>query len=151
MGARFGHLGFTVSDLDRSVDWYTRLLGAEPLVRKRSDAAYLGEMVGYPGCELEYAYFPLPENAGRLELIQYFAPAPGLVDMETFNVGNGHLCLRVDDIQAEFERLREHATLRCPAPVAIVVGPNAGGFGCYLRDPDGITIELQQAPPGGGA
>jgi hypothetical protein len=32
----------------------------------------------------------------------------------------------------------------CSPPVAITAGANRGGFTCYLRDPDGITLELFQ-------
>lgn len=142
------HTGFTVADLDRSVAWYTRLLGVEPLVRKRSDDAYMGAMIGYPGCVVEYAYFPLP-GGGRLELIEYVEPPSARVDVETSNLGNGHLCLLVDDLHAEFARISAFAAFRSDAPVPITAGLNRGGFGAYLRDPDGITIQVLQHPPGG--
>jgi len=32
-------------------------------------------------------------------------------------------------------------------PVAITAGANNGGFACYFRDPDGITLELLQPSP----
>jgi catechol 2,3-dioxygenase-like lactoylglutathione lyase family enzyme len=139
------HTGFTVADLDRSIDWYRQLLGAEPLVRKRSSDGYMGAMIGYADCEIEYAYFPLP-GGGKLELIEYVEPQSERVDTETKNLGNGHLCLLVDDIHGEFERLSEIASFRSAAPVAITAGPNQGGWGAYLRDPDGITIQLMQLP-----
>jgi catechol 2,3-dioxygenase-like lactoylglutathione lyase family enzyme len=69
--------------------------------------------------------------------------------METYNAGNGHMALVVGDIHAEFDRLRDHASFRDPSPIAIPWGPYAGGWACYLRDPDGISIELMQLPPHG--
>jgi hypothetical protein len=66
--------------------------------------------------------------------------------METYNIGNGHICMIVDDIHAEYDRLRDVAELRSEAPVRIPAGPNEGGCGGYLRDPDGITIQLLQLP-----
>ena len=69
--------------------------------------------------------------------------------METFNVGNGHLCLVTEDIHLDFERLRGIAEFRDPEPTQIPWGPYQGGWACYLRDPDGISIEILQAPPGG--
>lgn len=138
------HVGFTVSDLDRAVAWYEQLLGAAPLhVERRYGHAYTGEMIGYPGAELSWAYFALP-GGGHLELIEYARPAPLPGAPETRAIGNGHLCLLVEDIHAEYERLAPVASFRAPAPVRITAGANEGGWAVYLRDPDGITIELIQ-------
>jgi catechol 2,3-dioxygenase-like lactoylglutathione lyase family enzyme len=82
-----------------------------------------------------------------LELIQYERQASGEVEMETSNLGNGHLCLLVDDLHAEFERLAPVAPFRSAAPVEITAGVNRGGWGAYLRDPDGITVQMMQVPP----
>jgi catechol 2,3-dioxygenase-like lactoylglutathione lyase family enzyme len=143
---RFDHVGFTVSDLERSVAWYTELLGTGPVLRRRSADPYMGEMIGYPGCEMEYVYFPLPASEELLELIEYVTPGSRRVDPETSNVGNGHFCLVVEDIHAEFERIGAFAEFRSPAPVEITAGANRGGWGAYLRDPDGITVQLLQKP-----
>jgi catechol 2,3-dioxygenase-like lactoylglutathione lyase family enzyme len=142
------HVGFTVSDLDRSSEWYALLLGDQPFLRKVWEVGYVGEIVGYPECSLECALFNLP-NGVVLELLQYVAPAPGTVDMETYNIGNGHLCLVTEDMDADYERLRGHAEFRSARPVEVPWGPYKGGRVCYLRDPDGISVELVQHPQGG--
>ncbi len=144
------HVGFTVSDLDRSLEWYCRFLDVEPVaVQRKWDPPYMGETIGYAGCEIEWAYLNLP-GGGSLELVKYVQPPTGHADMETYNVGNGHLCIVVDDIHAEYKRLADWASFQSPAPVEIPAGPNAGGFGAYLRDPDGITIQLLQPAPAAG-
>lgn len=145
---KLDHVGFAVSDLDRSVAWYTRFLGLEPMLRKTWDVEYLGRIVGYPGCTIECAIWRLP-NDTLLELIQYLDPPAGRVDMETFNAGNAHLCLITEDLDRDFERLRGHAEFRSAEPVDIPWGPYEGGRVCYLRDPDGISVELMEEPAGG--
>jgi catechol 2,3-dioxygenase-like lactoylglutathione lyase family enzyme len=142
------HVGFAVGDLDRSVEWYTFFLGEPPLLRKTWDVEYVGRVVGYPGVKMEGAFWRLPGGT-VLELLEYLDPRPGRVDMETYNAGNAHLCLVVDDLAADFERLRGQVEFRDPEPVDIPWGPYRGGRACYLRDPDGISIELIQLPPGG--
>jgi catechol 2,3-dioxygenase-like lactoylglutathione lyase family enzyme len=97
---------------------------------------------------MDCAFWRLPGGA-ILELIQYLEPPVGIVDMESYNAGNGHLCLVTEDLAADFERLRGRVEFRDPDPVRIPWGPYEGGWACYLRDPDGISIELMQQPPGG--
>jgi catechol 2,3-dioxygenase-like lactoylglutathione lyase family enzyme len=142
------HVGFTVSDLDRSIEWYTFFFDEPPLLRKVWDVEYVGRIVGYPSVKLDAAFWRLPGGT-VLELLQYLEPRQGRVDMESYNTGNAHLCLVVDDLDADFERLRGRAEFRDPEPVEIPWGPYKGGKACYLRDEDGISIELMQLPVGG--
>jgi catechol 2,3-dioxygenase-like lactoylglutathione lyase family enzyme len=142
------HVGFTVSDLDRSIAFYELLLERPPVARKRWDVPYIGRIAGYPGLKLEAAFFELPGGL-TLELIEYEHPVPGRVDMETYNAGNAHLSLVSDDLHADFERLRDVARFRSPDPVTVEWGPHRGALAARLRDPDGITVELIQLAPDG--
>lgn len=144
------HVGYAVADLDRSIAFYETLLGVPLLLRKTWDVPYVGEIVGYPDLILEGAFFQLP-NGIVLELLEYKTPRPGAVDMESYNAGNAHLCLVTEDMAVDFARLRAagYDTFRSEAPVDIPWGPYRGGRACYVRDPDGISIELLEEPPGG--
>ena len=148
--ARVDPVGFSVSDLDRSIEWYTFLLDERPFARKLLDAEYahVSVVLGYRDAVLDAALWQLPGGL-NLELLQYKQPQAARVDMETYNTGNAHLCLIVDDLGAEFERLRGHAEFRHPEPVDVSLGHFAGGRSCFVRDPDGISLELVQYPPGG--
>jgi catechol 2,3-dioxygenase-like lactoylglutathione lyase family enzyme len=137
------HVGFTVGDLDRSIRFYSDLLGHEPFFETIEERPYLGDVVGYPACRLRIAFFRLPNTSVFLELLEYLQPKGSRVSMETLNTGIAHLCLVVDDLDAEFTRLREiGAVFRSAAPVERA----DGGRAAYLRDPDGISIELQEPP-----
>ena len=87
-----------------------------------------------------------------VELFEYFAPEgahPGRI--EPRDVGTAHLCFVVDDLPAVYERLRAAGvdTFVSP-PVVVDTGINTGGYGLYLRDPDGIVVEIFQPPVTGG-
>jgi catechol 2,3-dioxygenase-like lactoylglutathione lyase family enzyme len=144
------HVGFAVLDLDRSITFYETLLGVPLKFRRTWEVPYVGDIVGYPGVVMEGGFFDLP-NGVTLELLEYKGPGPGLVDMESYNAGNAHLCLLTSDMAADFQRMRAagYDTFRSAEPVVIPWGPYRGGRACYLRDPDGISIELMEEPPGG--
>ena len=146
------HIGFTVTDLDRSVAFYEMLLGQPPLTRGLANQQSVEEIVGFAPIELDVAYFAIPGTEVMLELLEYRTPAGAAGSMETFTVGNAHLCLVVEDIEAEYERLgKEGVAFTHPTPSDITSGMYAGGRGCYFRDPDGITVELLQRPAAGDA
>ena len=143
------HVGFTVPNLDRSVAFYTALFETEPFVRRIFDSPYTGEQIGYPGARLDVALFNIPESTVLLELIEYLEPVGVMVDIESKNPGTAHLCLSSTDLEADFERFVSlGATPRSTGPVMITSGPNQGKRVGYFRDPDGITVELLEIPPG---
>ncbi len=145
------HVGFTVSNLKQSIRFYRMLLQVEPLMKRLYREQYIGKLVGYKEIELDAAFFNLDESGLILELIEYRSPPGARVDMETYNAGNAHLCLIVDDLDEVYKRLQAQGVeFRSSEPVVIPIGPYEGGRACYLRDPDGITIELMQLPPSGG-
>jgi catechol 2,3-dioxygenase-like lactoylglutathione lyase family enzyme len=141
------HTGYTVSDLDRSVAFYRDLLGCEVLATQEKQGGYLGAIVGYPDAHVRMAHLRVPGAAHVLELFQYLAPHGGTIEAEPKNVGVSHLCFLADDLPALYERLRDAGVEFVSPPVAVDTGINTGGYGLYLRDPDGILVELFQPPP----
>ncbi len=143
------HFSFTVSSIERSVHWYTAILGLELVHRQRQDNEYTRTLVGFSDAVLEVAQFRIPGVASphsthMLELVEYLKPAGEVIDLPTKTVGVAHLALMVDDIEPRYQRmLKEGVRFRNP-PVLITEGANAGGYACYLHDPDGITLELLQ-------
>jgi len=137
------HVGFTVADVDAEATFYGSLFGCEPEVRAIYDRPYTATQVGYEGARLDIAIFRIPGSDIRLELIQYLRPLGRPVDIETRNAGTAHLCLTSDDIEGVMARaLALGATARSDGPVTITAGPNIGRRVCYLRDPEGLTIEV---------
>src|SRR5579862_5361671 len=92
------HVSFTVSDIERSVDFYSALLGAGPLAVGTDSAEVAARVIGYPEVTVRFAYFSLPGIEAVLELFQDVEPQTASHALETRFVGNGHLGLVVDDL-----------------------------------------------------
>jgi catechol 2,3-dioxygenase-like lactoylglutathione lyase family enzyme len=61
------HFSFTVSDLERSVEWYTRVLGLALVHRQRQDNAYTRTLVGMPDAVL-VRHLDARPGAGRVQV-----------------------------------------------------------------------------------
>ena len=82
-----------------------------------------------------------------LELIQYLAPSDrGEVQPRPCDVGFAHIAFDVEDIDAIVTLSSDHNVFPIGQITTVDQGPNKGGKAVYLRDPDGITVELIQQP-----
>lgn len=142
------HTGFTVADIERSIVFYRDLLGMTLVMQQEGRRPYLATITGFAEVYIKTAYLAVTPAANHvLELLEYTShPAPP-TPRETNRPGNAHLCFRVTDIQAAHRRLTAHGVTFISPPAEITSGVNAGASGCYLRDPDGFTIELFQPSP----
>lgn len=138
------HTGFTVSNLDRSIAFFENCLGFVVTSRARRDPKMIEIIVGVPGADIEVAYL---SGAGHtVELIQYLAPA-GIkpVKQRPCDHGFGHIALDVSGIAALLAKASEYGFKPLGPPVVSRLGgPNAGRTVCYMRDEDGVTVELIQ-------
>jgi catechol 2,3-dioxygenase-like lactoylglutathione lyase family enzyme len=131
------HTGLTVSNLERSIDFYG-LLGYEVAVRIEEKGEEVERGTGVPGAELSVAM--LERRGGRLELIQYVAPESASSPPPNNGIGAAHVCIEVEDIDAAVAELGAKGVEFLSEPVY----HESGIRWAYCRDPDGITAELLQ-------
>jgi catechol 2,3-dioxygenase-like lactoylglutathione lyase family enzyme len=145
---RIGHVGVSVSNMEEAIAFYKVVLQAEPTeIWDGVDKPYLDHEVGYDDVHLRVATFAMP--VGYFELLEYVNPKPGRIDPESYNAGHVHICLDVDDIQAEYERLRDAdigIEFRGDGPSVVPDDdPDYAGYKClYFRTPDGTSIEIAE-------
>jgi catechol 2,3-dioxygenase-like lactoylglutathione lyase family enzyme len=130
------HTCFTVSDLDRSIDFYTNVIGMKVFRRVESAGEAFRNMTGLPEAQIRMAYL---EMDGRyLELIQYTASAGGHAAYGHNDVRAAHLAFFADNVARTAEELRARG-VRLASPPQIA---KSGRGAVYFYDPDGNVLEL---------
>jgi catechol 2,3-dioxygenase-like lactoylglutathione lyase family enzyme len=147
-GAR--HAGITVSDLDRSLDFYCGKLGLELRLRRLYEEREIAEIVDVTeATAFDIAFLRIPDSDVEIELIEYQGCERRAWDGRPCDYGTGHFAMAVDDIDALYADLSARGVVfRSAGAVEQVSGPRRGGKSVYLHDPDGYIIEFSQRPPG---
>lgn len=103
-------------------------------------------VLGIPGISLRTSGVKTPGN-NNIELIEYLAPKGERIDLKTCNPGVAHISFVVDDIQKMYDDFTAKGVSFVNPPWW--GGQSIAGMGwgvCFLKGPDGIPIELMQAP-----
>jgi lactoylglutathione lyase len=122
---RLLHTMLRVGDMQRSVDFYTNVMGMKLLrTTDRPEQKYSLAFVGY-GPESEQAVLELTYNYG--------------IDKYDLGGGYGHIAVEVPDAAAACEKIRSSG-----GKVTREAGPVKGGTTviAFVEDPDGYKIEL---------
>ena len=144
------HTGITVSNLERSLDFWQNVLGFEFSHRAHQKGERPEQITGVKGAELELAVVKSP-GGHKIELLEYFAPADRKqhVELRPCDVGQVHVALTVDNLDAILEKIAASGWKAAGKPQTLTSGPNVGKRVVYVRDPDGTTIEFMEVPQGG--
>ena len=141
----FNHTSFTVADIDKSVAFWTNMLGFEAASVSPREGDWQQAVTGIAGASLMIAH--LYGHGHHVELVQYVdgamigeAPPPSLNSA-------AHVCLEVDDIRATWAELMAAGATAQGKIAYVTVGPVGGCWAGYLRDPNGIIIELLEVKP----
>lgn len=125
--------------------FYEENLGFERVERWSLSHPYVQRVVGYhPDVTLEIALLRIPESELFLEILEYRGVDGQAVDPATANPGTAHFCLFVDDLEALYEELTLKGVEFVSEVETPTWGPNEGGRLVYMKDPDGIRVELVQ-------
>jgi catechol 2,3-dioxygenase-like lactoylglutathione lyase family enzyme len=147
------HTGITVSNLERSLDFWQSVLGFAFSHRAHQTSEMASEITGVPGAEIKLAVVKAP-GGHKIELLEYLAPADRKkhVDPSTSlrtslrpcDVGSVHVALTVDNLDAVLQKIAASGWKAAGKPQTLKSGPNAGKRVVYVRDPDGTTIEFME-------
>ncbi len=132
---RILHTMLRVGDLDRSIEFYTKVLGMKPLSRK-----------DYPEGKFTLAFVGYDERVdgkqvgdGEIELTYNWG-----VDQYELGTAYGHIALQVDDAYEACNRVKERG-----GKITREAGPMKHGTTviAFVQDPDGYKIEFIERKP----
>jgi len=146
-------IGITVSDLDKSVDFYTSVLSFEKVSEYEADGDAFEHLTGVFGLRLRTARLRL--GSEFIELTEYLAPKglpvpPGSRSNDRWFQ---HIAIITGDMERAYQHLRRHKVQHASSgPQRLPAwNKNAGGIDAfYFKDPDGHALEVLAFPPDKG-
>lgn len=134
------HVGISVANLDRSLEFYRDLLGMEVLIQAQFGGERYEAIMGLKGASGRGAMLALKGTDLQVELFEFKhpAPKPGEPQRPVSDHGISHFCMTVSGIEGEYARLKAAGVpFHCP-PLQF----SATSKATYGRDPDGNVFEL---------
>jgi lactoylglutathione lyase len=124
MKAKFEYVGIRVTNLQKSIDFYTKLLGMKVAGRSKIEQTK-GETVALRS-----------EEGGFILELNYYEKDSPYNTPYTAGEGLDHLAFKVDNLDKALEEARSAGHR-----VILEMKANSGRW-AYIEDPDGIWIEL---------
>lgn len=144
------HINIVVSNLQRSVDFYTQLLGFNILRQAHLEGKWIDRIVGLSGVSADVVYIIAPDGEPRIELLSYISPRGAALPLNSLpnTMGLRHIAFRVHDIHTFYTRLQKANVQLVGEPVTVptdVIKHDAGQKTLlYFSDPDGVILELAE-------
>jgi catechol 2,3-dioxygenase-like lactoylglutathione lyase family enzyme len=146
-------IGLTVSDLDRSVEFYSTVLRFQKVSETEADGESYEHLNGVFGVRIRSARMRLGDEC--IELTEFLAPRgrPAPTDARSNDRWFQHIAIIVSDMDRAYQWLRDHKVQHAsPGPQLLPAwNKNAGGIRAfYFRDPDDHPLEILWFPPDKG-
>jgi catechol 2,3-dioxygenase-like lactoylglutathione lyase family enzyme len=146
-------IGLTVSDMDRSLAFYTTVLDFAVETDDELAGEAIESLQGVFGARVRVVRLRLGQE--WLQLTEYLAPRgrPAPADGRSNDRWFQHVAIIVSDMDSAYARLRRHRVQHAstaPQTLPASIPPAAGIRAFYFRDPDGHPLEILEFPPDKG-
>jgi catechol 2,3-dioxygenase-like lactoylglutathione lyase family enzyme len=152
-GSAVDAIGITVSDMTRSLAFYTKVLPFKQVAQSEVTGDAYEHLTGVFGLRMQVVRLQLGDEF--IELIHYLAPRgrPVPIDSRSNDHWFQHIAIIVSDMDKAYAQLRAHNVEHASSGPQRLPdwNPDAGGIQAfYFRDPDGNHLEILQFPKGKG-
>jgi catechol 2,3-dioxygenase-like lactoylglutathione lyase family enzyme len=140
------HIAVTVSDLRRSLPFYTDMLGLQEAERHLLEGETISAMAGKAGVVMQVVRLKTPDGSRvLLDLQQYISPKGAVSNGQLGMSNHAHFCFQVKDLQQAYQLLKAKGVEFISAPVAF--GHDDPIRVVFFKDPDGFILELVEVRP----
>ena len=143
-------VGMTVSDMDRSIEFFSKVLSFERISDVEVAGGEYERLQGVFGARMRVARLKLGGEV--IELTEYLAPQgrPIPVDSRANDRWFQHIAIVVSDMDKAYQQLRAHKVRHASTGPQTIPASNktaAGIRAFYFKDPDGHNLEIIYFPP----
>jgi|ABSO01.1.fsa_nt_gi Glyoxalase family protein len=136
------HIALTVSDTQRSLDFYCGLLGLRQVEQHQLAGADIDKANGIKAGAAQSTRLAAPDTPTILiDLLEYFELPKESAVAPLGRVGACHFCLSVKDLNAFYDELRGKGVEFISEPVNFALEHGSVDV-VFLRDPDGNFVEF---------
>ena len=146
-------VGMTVADMDRSVEFFSKVLSFEKISDVETHGTEYEKLQGVFGLRIRVVRMKLGNE--MIELTQYLAPEgrPIPADWRSNDHWFQHIAVVVSDMDKAYQQLRSHKVRHAstgPQTIPVTNKAAAGIRAFYFKDPDGHNLEIIYFPAGKG-
>src|SRR5919109_1350157 len=146
-------VGMTVSDMDRSVEFFSKVLSFEKVSEIEVAGSEYERLQGVFGARMKIVRMKLGDEI--IELTEYLAPKGRSipVDSRSNDQWFQHVAIVVSDMDKAYQQLRAHKVQHTSTGPQRIPDWNKAAAGIkafYFKDPDGHNLEIIYFPPGKG-
>src|SRR6266550_6178718 len=143
-------VGMTVSDMDRSVEFFSKVLSFEKIGDIEVQGSDYETLQGVFGVRMRVARMKLGDE--MIELTQYLAPEgrPIPADWRSNDHAFQHIAIVVSDMDKAYQQLRAHKVRHASTAPQTIPATNKAASGIrafYFKDTDGHNFEIIYFPP----
>lgn len=132
------HVGIVVSDLERSLRFYEKLLGLKVVKRAEEVGEFIDKVCGLDKTRLITVKLAA-DDGSLVEILSFNSHAVKKIERQIYDIGVSHVAFTVNDIDREYSKL-------CREGIKFISPPSLSPDGlakvAFCKDPDGVYIEL---------
>jgi len=134
------HFGIVVTDMEKSLKFYRDLLGLKVKVDAQEEGLFIDAIIGLKNTKVRTVKMFADNGDTLVELLCYVSHKRECRENnEIFNIGASHPAFTVENLEEEYNRLKDKGIKFISLPK---ISPNGKAKVAFCYDPDGVPVEL---------